>query len=67
MKLIWLVTALILLAILCTMAYASRQALIPGFGEANELLTRQALIPGGVMLNDTQSAAAATRRIFLVQ
>lgn len=55
---------LIMLSIICTLASAARQALIPGFGESNELLTRQALIPGGVMLNDTESAVA--RRLFLV-
>lgn len=56
---------LMMLSLICTFAYAARQALIPGFGESNELLTRQALVPGGVMLNDTQAAATA-RRIFLV-
>ena len=47
---------LMILSLLCGVAYAARQALIPGFGESNELLTRQALIPGGMYLNDTQAA-----------
>ena len=53
-----------LFAVLCGVAFAARQALIPGFGESNELLTRQSLVPGGVYLNDTQAAGA--RRIMLV-
>lgn len=64
MKRLWWLVAVLIVGLLGGVAYAARQAMMPGTQYANELGTRQAMIPGGDYLNDTVSAAAASQQQY---
>ena len=52
---------------LAGVAWATKEALVPGWGEANETGTRQAMVPGQGYLNETVAVAGAARRIWIIQ